>query len=161
MQPGEETAPGRPYCGCSVLKGACRKEGERLLTRACSDRTRGSGFKLNEGGVRLDIGKKCFTMRVVRHWHRLPTEAVDAPSLEVFKVRLDGALSNLISWKMSLHTAGGWTGSSLKVPFNPNHSVSLSLLQAEELEPPLLCPSSAPKTNPAALPAPKTSPGQT
>ncbi|KAK4812302.1 hypothetical protein QYF61_014088 [Mycteria americana] len=28
------------------LKGACRKEGERLLTRACSDRTRG----LNEGG---------------------------------------------------------------------------------------------------------------
>ncbi|KAK4812295.1 hypothetical protein QYF61_014081 [Mycteria americana] len=74
------------------LKGACRKEGERLLTRACSDRTRG----LNEGGVRLDIGKKCLTMRVVRHWHRLPIEAVDAPSLEVFKVRLDGALSNLI-----------------------------------------------------------------
>ncbi|KAK4812293.1 LOW QUALITY PROTEIN: hypothetical protein QYF61_014079 [Mycteria americana] len=74
------------------LKGACRKEGERLLTRACSDRTRG----LNEGGVRLDIGKKCLTMRVVRHWHRLPIEAVDAPSLEVFKVRLDGALSNLV-----------------------------------------------------------------
>ncbi|KAK4812294.1 LOW QUALITY PROTEIN: hypothetical protein QYF61_014080 [Mycteria americana] len=72
------------------LKGACRKEGERLLTRACSDRTRG----LNEGGA--GHKKKCFTMRVVRHWHRLPTEAVDAPSLEVFKVRLDGALSNLI-----------------------------------------------------------------
>jgi len=32
----------------------------------------------------------------VRQWHRLPREAVDALSLETFKVRLDGALSNLI-----------------------------------------------------------------
>ena len=35
-------------------------------------------------------------MRVVRHWNRLPREAVDAPSLEVFKAGLDGALSNLV-----------------------------------------------------------------
>jgi len=27
----------------------------------------------------------------VRHRHRLPREAVDAPSLEAFKARLDGA----------------------------------------------------------------------
>ena len=40
--------------------------------------------------------KKFFTVRVVRHWHRLPREAVDAPSLETLKVRLDGALSNLM-----------------------------------------------------------------
>ncbi|KAK4811233.1 hypothetical protein QYF61_022130 [Mycteria americana] len=37
-----------------------------------------------------------FTTRVVKHWSRLPREVVDAPSLETFKVRLDGALSNLI-----------------------------------------------------------------
>ena len=43
-----------------------------------------------------EIRKKFFTVRVVRHWNRLPREAVDAPSLEVFKARLDGALSNLI-----------------------------------------------------------------
>ncbi|KAK4807039.1 LOW QUALITY PROTEIN: hypothetical protein QYF61_018380 [Mycteria americana] len=36
------------------------------------------------------------TMRVVKHWNRLPREVLDAPSLETFKVRLDGALSNLI-----------------------------------------------------------------
>ena len=45
-------------------------------------------------------------MGVVRHWHRLPREAVAAPSLAVFKARLDGALSNLVWWKMSLLRAG-------------------------------------------------------
>ncbi|KFZ66694.1 hypothetical protein N338_04717, partial [Podiceps cristatus] len=55
-----------------------------------------NGFKLKEGRFRSDIRKKFFTMRVVRHWHRLPREAVDAPSLEVFKARLDGALSSLV-----------------------------------------------------------------
>jgi len=45
-------------------------------------------------------------MRVVRHWHRLPREAVDAPSLAVFKARLDGALSNLVWWNMPLLMSG-------------------------------------------------------
>ncbi|KFU86066.1 hypothetical protein M959_07528, partial [Chaetura pelagica] len=53
-------------------------------------------FKPKEGRFRLDIRKKFFTVRVVRHWNRLSREAVDAPSLEVFKARLDGALSNLV-----------------------------------------------------------------
>ncbi|KFO65312.1 hypothetical protein N302_01940, partial [Corvus brachyrhynchos] len=44
---------------------------------------------------KLDIRKKFFTVRVVRSWHRLPREAVDAPFPKVFKARLDGALSNL------------------------------------------------------------------
>jgi len=78
------------------LKGAYRKDGQGLFTRACSDRTRANGCKLKEARFSLDIRKKFFTMRVVRHWHRLPRVVVDAPSLEVFKARLDGALSNLV-----------------------------------------------------------------
>jgi len=35
-------------------------------------------------------------VKVVRHWHRLPRAAVAAPSLAVFKAKLDGALSNLV-----------------------------------------------------------------
>ena len=72
----------------------------------CSDRTRGHGSKLKEGRFRLDIRKKFFTTSVVKHWPRLPREAVAAPSLAGFKARLDGALSNLGWWKMSLLMAG-------------------------------------------------------
>jgi len=73
-----------------------QQTGEGHFTRACGDRTRGNGFKLKAGRFRLDIRKKFFTMRVMRHWHRLPREAVAAPSLAVFKARLDEALNNLI-----------------------------------------------------------------
>ncbi|GAB0203201.1 hypothetical protein GRJ2_002785700 [Grus japonensis] len=78
------------------LKGAYRQDGEGLFMRECSDRTKGNGFKLKEGRFRLDVRKKFFTVRVVRHWNRLPREVVEAPSLEVFKARLDEALGNLV-----------------------------------------------------------------
>ena len=34
--------------------------------------------------------------RVVRCWYGLPGEVVDAPSLQVLKARLDGALDSLV-----------------------------------------------------------------
>ncbi|KFV42551.1 hypothetical protein N341_12866, partial [Tyto alba] len=55
-----------------------------------------NNFKLKESRLILGIRNKFFIVRVLRHWHRLPRAAVAAPSLEVFKARLDGALSNLI-----------------------------------------------------------------
>ena len=43
----------------------------------------------------MHIRKKCFIMRMVRDWKRLPRQVVDAPSLEGFKESFDGALSNV------------------------------------------------------------------
>ena len=68
----------------------------RNSIRERSDRMRGNSFKRKKGRFRLDVRKKFFTVGVVRHWNRLLREAVAAPSLEVFKARLDGALSNLV-----------------------------------------------------------------
>jgi len=53
-------------------------------------------LKQQKGRFRLYIRMKFFTIKVVRHWSRLPREVVDAPLLNVFKVRLDGALSTLM-----------------------------------------------------------------
>ena len=78
------------------LKGSYRIERDRLSSRVCVDRTRGDGFKLKKGRFRLDIRKNSSTVRVVRHWNRLPRDVVDALSLETFKARLDEALGNLI-----------------------------------------------------------------
>ena len=78
------------------LKGAYRKAGEGLFIRDCRDRTRGKLFKLKEGRLRLGIRKKSFNLCVVRNWNRFPREVVAAPSLAVFKARLNGALSNLV-----------------------------------------------------------------
>ena len=92
------------------LKGACRKDGDKLFSRACCDRTSGNGFKVKEDRFKIDIGKKFFTMRVVKHWNKLPGEVVDAPSLETFKAGLDGALTNVIYLKMSLLIGGAGVG---------------------------------------------------
>jgi len=44
--------------------------------------------------VRMDIRKKFFTVKLLRHWNRLPSEVVDAPCLSVFNRHSDNALSN-------------------------------------------------------------------
>jgi len=102
---------------------AYRKDGERLFIRECSDRTRHNHFKLKECRFRLNIRKKFFTMRVVRHGNRLPREAVAALSPEVFKAKLDRALSNLegLLEGVPAHGRGGGTRRSLR-PF-PNQTI--------------------------------------
>ena len=64
--------------------------------RTGSNRMRENGFKLEGGRFRLHVRKKFFTVRVARHWNRLPIEVMDAPSLKAFKARLDGAVSSLV-----------------------------------------------------------------
>lgn len=49
-------------------------------------------FLLQEGAS----SPRARTKEVVRHWQRLPGDAVDAPSLDAFKAKLDRALGSLI-----------------------------------------------------------------
>ena len=79
---------GELRAACQYLKGNYRKEGDRHFIRLCGDRTRGNGLKVKEGRLRLDVRKKSVSVWVVRHWHRLPRDVVDAPSMETFKARL-------------------------------------------------------------------------
>ena len=79
----------------------------------------GNGFKLKEGRFSLDISKKFFMMRVMRRWHRLPRDAVDAPSMEVLKARLDGDLGSLICCVAALPMSG------CRVLSNLSHSMIL------------------------------------
>lgn len=53
-----------------------------------------------------------------RDWNMLFREVVDAPHLEVFKARLEGALSNPVSQEVSLMVS--------EVPSNPKHTIILN-----------------------------------
>ena len=65
---------------------------------------------------------------MVRHWHRLPREAVDALSLETSKVRLNGALSTWWSCGCPCPLQGIWTRWPVSVPSNTNDFMILMLL---------------------------------
>jgi len=97
--------------GFQYIKVAYKKDGERLFTKVSSDRTRGNAFKVKESRFTL-YANKFVLLRLVRPWQRLPREVAEAPSLGVFKVRLDGALRNLIYWKMSQPLTVVWATES-------------------------------------------------
>jgi len=83
------------------------KSQRRLTTTQTSPKLIAGGLTAVKSRFRLDIRKILFTIKVVKPWHRFPREVVEAPSLERSKARLDGALSSLIYWKVSLHMAEG------------------------------------------------------
>jgi len=54
-----------------------------------------------------NMRKNFFPLRVTEHWNRLPREAVESASLEIFKTRLDKVLYSLL--QVTLLRQEGWT----------------------------------------------------
>jgi len=72
-----------------------------------SDRIRGNRHKLKQRKFHLNMRKNFFPLRVMEHWNRLPREAVDSPSLEIFKTHLDKVLCSLL--RVTLLRQEGWS----------------------------------------------------
>ncbi|PKU46615.1 hypothetical protein llap_3059 [Limosa lapponica baueri] len=78
------------------LKTRCQEDGVRLFSVVPDDRTRGNRHELEHRKFHLNMWKNFFALRVTKHWIRLPREAVESPSPEIFKTRLDAFLSCLL-----------------------------------------------------------------
>ena len=82
---------------CNIYKYlmiGSKEDGARRFSVVSSDRTRGNGHKRKHRMFPLNIRKHFLTVRVSEPRNRLPREAVESSSLEIFKSCLDRVLGN-------------------------------------------------------------------
>ena len=123
VQPGKEKATGRSESCLSVSKGGCKKEGDRLFRQVYYDRIIGNSFKQSEGRFNLDIMKKCFTVRMVRHWNRLPRGWWMPHPWRHSKPGWSRLWATWCSCRCPYSLQGSWTRWPLMIPSNINDSI--------------------------------------
>jgi len=77
-----------------IMKGIDKIEAGKLFPLAGETRTRGHSLKIRGSRFRTELRRNFFTQRVVNLWNSLPSEAVEATSLNVFKARIDKFLNS-------------------------------------------------------------------
>lgn len=71
------------HSASSSQRYPCKKEGDRLFSRACCDRTKGYGFKLKKRGIWIGYKEGVFCCKSSE------AAAQAAPSMQTAKVRPD------------------------------------------------------------------------
>ena len=77
-----------------IMKGIDKIEARELFPLAGETRPRGHGLKIRGSRFRTELRRNFFTQRVVNVWNSLPSEAVEATSLDVFKARIEKFLNS-------------------------------------------------------------------
>lgn len=97
VRPGEEKVSGGSNCYLQLPNKG--EDKAKLFPEVCRDRTRGNRHCLKCMKIWKFLIQEIFiwsAMILVRHWKKLPREAVGFLSLKVFKIKLDIALRDLI-----------------------------------------------------------------
>lgn len=84
----------------TYLMGGNGGEGARLLVVA-TDRARSNGHELKDMKFHLNTRIYLFTVREIKHWHKLPREVLGFPSVKMFKTQLDMVTGSLLKLTVS------------------------------------------------------------
>ena len=105
------------------LKEACKKDGDKLFSRAWCDRMRGNGFKLEEIRFRLDIRKKFLWWGWWNTGTGCPERWLMPHPWKCSRPGWSRLWATWSSWRCPCSLQGGWAKRPLKVPSTPNRSV--------------------------------------